>query len=153
VAINTLIGLATIVLAGGRLMGWLGLQPGPDQNGILLALGAKENELIQSGEYWRLITPIFLHAGLIHLAINNLSLLALGSAVERIFGPARFLILYLFSGICGSIASYEFSPLLSVGASGAIFGLAGVIMVFAARHRERVSPRFLEEVRKVLVPL
>jgi membrane associated rhomboid family serine protease/tetratricopeptide (TPR) repeat protein len=116
-------------------------------------LGAKVNELIHAGEYWRLVTPLFLHAGILHLALNGISLLVLGAAVERIYGRGRFLVLYLFSGLCGSVASYEFSSGLSVGASGAIFGLAGVIIVFAFRHRQRISTRFRDEVRTVLMPM
>jgi membrane associated rhomboid family serine protease/Flp pilus assembly protein TadD len=153
-AVNILFWLASVFLSGpASLPAWLGFSPGPDGTAVLLTIGAKINAAIQSGEYWRLIMPIFLHGGFFHLAGNSLMLLMLGVAVERIYGPARFFVLYLFSGICGNIASYEFSPKTGVGASGAIMGLAGVLIVFTIRHRHAISPRFHAEVRKILLPI
>jgi membrane associated rhomboid family serine protease/Flp pilus assembly protein TadD len=154
VTVNILLWLVTVLLSDPNSpAGWIGLSPSLKGFGVLEILGAKVNSLIFAGEYWRLITAIFLHGGFIHLATNMLSLLMLGSVVERIYGSGRFFILYLFSGICGSIASYKFSPAVGVGASGAVMGLAGVIMVFTIRYRHAISPRFRDEVRRVLAPL
>ena len=102
---------------------------------IVLYYGAKINEYLAAGEAWRLVTPVFLHAGLLHIGVNMYSLWALGPAVERFFGHARFLIVYLLSGISGVLLSLVMSPDPSVGASGAIFGLLGALATFLYLHR------------------
>jgi rhomboid protease GluP len=97
----------------------------------ILVLGAKDNEAIkQGGQYYRLLTAMFLHGGLLHILFNSFSLYMLGPETERIYGTARFLALYFIAGLAGSVASYAFSPALSVGASGAIFGLGGGLVAF-----------------------
>ena len=101
----------------------------------VLFYGAKDNAAIASGELWRLLTPVFIHAGLLHIFVNMYSLYALGPAVERFFAARRMLALYLLSGIGGVILSLAFSPEPSVGASGAIFGLLGALAVFLYLHR------------------
>lgn len=102
---------------------------------IVLYYGAKINENLAAGEAWRLVTPVFLHAGLLHIGVNMYSLWALGPAVERFFGHARFLIVYLLSGISGVMLSLVMSSNPSVGASGAIFGLLGALATFLYLHR------------------
>lgn len=97
---------------------------------VLFDLGAKWNPAIVDGQYWRLLTATFLHGSLLHILFNGYSLYAVGPAVERFFGTARFLAVYFISGLAGSVASYAFSPSLSVGASGAIFGLVGGLAAF-----------------------
>src|SRR5262249_20314828 len=67
----------------------------------LRAFGAKENTLILKGEYWRFVTPIFIHIGLIHIGFNSYALVALGPAVEKLYGSARFVVIYMFAGIMG----------------------------------------------------
>ncbi len=94
---------------------------------VLYQLGAKYGPAISDGQYWRFLTPIVLHGGLIHLGFNSYALYALGPAAERVYGSARFLAVYLLAGFAGSIASYVRSPGLSIGASGAIFGLIGAL--------------------------
>ncbi|MFE8695442.1 rhomboid family intramembrane serine protease [Cytobacillus sp. FJAT-53684] len=96
----------------------------------LIKYGAKFNPLILEGEWWRFFTPVFLHIGLMHLLMNTLSLFYLGTAVERIYGRGRFLLIYLIAGFGGSLASFIFSPTLSAGASGAIFGCFGALLYF-----------------------
>jgi rhomboid protease GluP len=96
----------------------------------LFQLGAKHGPAIDAGQYWRFLTPVILHGGLIHLLFNSYALYALGPEAERIYGSARFLAAYLLAGLAGSIASYLRSPGLSIGASGAIFGLIGLLAVF-----------------------
>lgn len=103
---------------------------------VLLLLGAKDNALIRAGQYWRLVTPIFLHAGLLHVGFNLYALYVIGPPVEARFGPRRFFFLYLFSGVAGVLASMAFSSDVSVGASGAIFGLIGAYAVYLYQHRE-----------------
>ncbi|MEH7111920.1 rhomboid family intramembrane serine protease [Neobacillus niacini] len=109
----------------------LELQGGSTNTSTLIKFGAKFNPYIYEGEWWRFITPIFLHIGFLHLAMNSLALYFLGPAVERIFGNARFLFIYLFAGVSGVIASFIFSPNISAGASGAIFGCFGALLYFA----------------------
>ena len=91
----------------------------------LLRLGAKVNALIGLGEFWRLLTAMFLHADLMHLIFNMMALYILGRDIERFFGKKKFLAIYFISGLIGSGASYLFIDSVSVGASGAIFGLMG----------------------------
>lgn len=101
----------------------------------LVLLGAKVNDLIAQGQYWRLLTATFLHANLIHIFFNGYALYALGPEAERIYGTRRFLGLYFLAGLAGSLASYLMSPAISVGASGAIFGLIGGLGVFYYLNR------------------
>lgn len=96
----------------------------------LRILGWKENALIAQGQYWRLLTAMFLHGNLIHILFNGYALYILGPEAERIYGTLRFLALYFLAGLAGSVASYAFSPAPSVGASGAIFGLVGGLAAF-----------------------
>jgi rhomboid protease GluP len=102
----------------------------------LVFFGAKVNILIAQGEVWRLFTATFLHADILHLLFNLYALGALGHHVERYFGHGRFLVIYGIAGLWGSFASYATSPEISVGASGAIFGLAGATAVYFWRYRE-----------------
>ncbi len=94
----------------------------------LMQYGAKYNPAILEGEWWRFFTPIVLHIGFLHLLLNTMALFYLGSAVERIYGNARFLLIYLFAGFAGSLASFVFTSSLSAGASGAIFGCFGALL-------------------------
>lgn len=96
----------------------------------LIQFGAKFNPLILEGEWWRFLTPIFLHIGFAHLLMNTLALFYIGVAVERIFGRWRFFFIYIVAGFGGSLASFLFSPNLSAGASGAIFGCFGALLYF-----------------------
>ncbi|WP_175991043.1 rhomboid family intramembrane serine protease [Bacillus sp. Marseille-Q1617] len=100
----------------------------------LIEYGAKYNPLIIEGEWWRLVTPIFLHIGLLHLLMNTLALFYLGNAVEKIYGRFRFVFVYMVSGIAGSFASYLFTSNLSAGASGAIFGCFGALLYFGVLY-------------------
>ncbi|MCY9078110.1 rhomboid protease YqgP [Bacillus inaquosorum] len=114
----------------------LELNGGSTNTQTLVAFGAKENSLIAAGEWWRLLTPIVLHIGIAHLAFNTLALWSVGTAVERMYGSGRFLLIYLAAGITGSIASFVFSPYPSAGASGAIFGCLGALLYVALSNRK-----------------
>lgn len=110
---------------------------GSNDTGVLLEFGAKESYLIMSGEYWRLITPIFLHIGFLHFALNNVALFYLGKLAESIFGSVRFFFIYMVSGIIGNIASFILLPeSVSAGASGAIFGIFGALLYFGLMYQE-----------------
>ena len=104
---------------------------------VLTTYGAKDNHLILAGQYWRFVTPIFLHANLLHVGLNMLNFFVLGVFLERLVGHLRFLLIYLVTGVVSIIASFYFAPQeISVGASGAIFGLVGAYSVFVLAHRK-----------------
>lgn len=105
---------------------------GSTDTSTLIQFGAKFNPLILEGEWWRFLTPMVLHIGFLHLAMNTLALFYLGTTVERIFGRLRFLFIYIVAGFAGTVASFIFSPNLSAGASGAIFGCFGALLYFGA---------------------
>jgi membrane associated rhomboid family serine protease len=103
---------------------------------VLVTYGAKINDLIVQGQYWRFVTPIFLHANLLHVSLNMLNFVVLGIFLERLVGHMRFLLIYFVTGIVSIIASFYFMPQeISVGASGAIFGLVGAYSIFVLMHR------------------
>jgi membrane associated rhomboid family serine protease len=86
--------------------------------------------LVANGDWWRLVTAMFLHYGPLHLGLNMLALWWFGAAVEQVLGRGRYLLLYIVSGLCGSAGALLFSPeSLTVGASGAIFGILGAAFV------------------------
>ena len=91
---------------------------------------------IRAGQYYRLLTGIFLHGGFLHLFLNCYSLYVLGSQIENFFGKVKFIIVYLFSGLIGSLFSMTFNPSAgSIGASGAIFGLMVALLYFGYYYR------------------
>jgi rhomboid protease GluP len=101
------------------------IQPEPGQ---LLELGANFGPLTLDGQWWRLVSATFVHIGFVHLAFNMWCLWSLGNVAERMFGNFTFLWIYLLSGIGGSLASLVWHPsIVSAGASGAIFGIAGAL--------------------------
>lgn len=92
-------------------------------------------ENIRMGEYYRLLSGIFLHGNIIHLLLNCYSLYVIGTQLESFLGKVKYLIVYLFSGICGAFFTVMFSKLPSIGASGAIFGLLGSLLYFGYHYR------------------
>ena len=103
----------------------------------LVEFGGNVGHLTKNGEYFRLFTCIFLHGGLIHLLCNMYSLYVIGPQVESFYGKLKYLVIFLFSGIAGSILSLAFNPdnIVSVGASGALFGILGAICYFGYHYR------------------
>lgn len=93
-------------------------------------------EAVKAGQYWRLVTGIFLHAGALHLLLNVFALFQLGRFYELMFGTPRFLLIYFATGIAGSLASSLFNTAWSVGASGAILGILGAF-IFSVRNSPR----------------
>lgn len=103
----------------------------------LFDLGAMQPLAIADGQYWRLFSAMFLHAGLLHIGFNAYALWLFGSSVESTYGRTRFILIYFVSGFLASAASYAFGPVeaLGVGASGAIFGIFGAFIAYNYRRR------------------
>lgn len=122
----------------------------PDIGRELFNWGAGANFLIADGEYWRLVSSIFLHADFFHLLFNCFSLYVFAPEMERILGKMRFITLYFVSGIFGNIATYIFLDFytVSVGASGAIFGVFGAYaaLVFYTR-------KTMPALRQIILPI
>ena len=93
--------------------------------------------IVLYGEWWRLLTAAFLHGSWLHIAFNMYVLFVLGPTLERVLGHSRFIVLYVVAALGGSVASYTFSDprTVSVGASGAIVGLRGALIVAGRRMR------------------
>lgn len=112
--------------------------------------GAGANFLIADGEYWRLVTSMFLHAGFLHLLFNCFSLYVFAPEMERILGKARFLTLYFVAGLFGNVATYIFLDYhtVSVGASGAIFGVFGAYAALVYYTRKTMPA-----LRQIILPI
>lgn len=107
----------------------------------IVAMGALVRAGVAAGEYWRLVSATLLHGGLDHLVGNSIALFILGMICEHAFGRGQFLVLYVLSGLGGSMVSLLTSAGPSVGASGAIFGLQGASIVLFRQHRDRLLMR------------
>ncbi|MDR2166968.1 MAG: rhomboid family intramembrane serine protease [Clostridiales bacterium] len=107
----------------------------------LLRFGAAHFALtFGQGEFWRLFTPMFLHIGLVHLVLNTAWLVLAGPRTERVFGHAKFIAIYLSSGIIGNVASMLTSPqAVGAGASGAIFGILGALLAYTVKTKKAVE--------------
>jgi rhomboid protease GluP len=99
------------------------------------------NLYIMEGEFWRLVTPIFMHSGFSHMLFNSFSLVLFGPALERMLGGPRFLLAYLVSGLIANVATLLLEPLTytHVGSSGAIFGLFGYYIALIIFHKNMLS--------------
>ncbi len=102
---------------------------------LLSAFGVKSNAAILNGQYWRLITPMWLHGSMLHIAFNMYALAIFGTSLERFYGHGRFLLLYLLSGYAGNVVSFMMTPRNSLGSSTAIFGLLAAQGVFIYQNR------------------
>ena len=138
---------------------------------VLLPFGAKLNYYIQSQhQWWRFVTPMFLHVNLLHIMVNMYSLWIVGPYVEKLYGSAKFVVLWVFTGVAGVVASYlTVRPSLaagpitgfifkaydspSAGASGALFGLVGVLFVFGIKFRHELPEGFKRAFGTGLLPM
>ena len=119
---------------------------------VLLYMGGNYGALVSHGQVWRLLTCAFLHGGIVHIFCNMYALYALGPQIEILFGRVKYIIIYLLSAIGGSLLSYKFSPSsLSIGASGAIFGLFGAMVVFVLKYKDRIPKRVLNNLFGVII--
>jgi rhomboid protease GluP len=123
-----------LALIGAVFLAQLGLQATLGRD-LVVALGAKSNAAIAAGQYWRLLTGVFIHANIIHFFFNAYALYYLGREVEAVAGAGRLAAIFLYAGLAGTTFSLLFNPSPSVGASGGIFGLIGALAVFLYRNR------------------
>lgn len=155
IGVNIAIYLLITIAAGGNFL--QALISGADRF-TLLAFGAQTNELLRNGEWFRLITPAFVHIGLLHLGMNSYVLWTIGPLVEKLYGSSRYLLIYLLCAAGGSYASFlnhsmKNDPVgASAGASGAIFGLFGVVAVFSYRYRNELPANFLRALKSGVLP-
>ncbi len=126
---------------------------GSENTNTLIDFGANYILLTKAGEYYRLITSGFLHIGVIHLLLNMYSLYIVGTQVEYFYGKVKYIIIYLFSLIMGSLFTVTLSSVntVSAGASGAIFGLLGSILYFGVKYRGYIGNSLVNQIVPVVV--
>ncbi|MDR6225244.1 rhomboid family intramembrane serine protease [Desmospora profundinema] len=133
--------VTTILLIQTVLMLLMTVSGGSENQRVLIQFGALETTLLTAGEWWRLITPIFLHIGWMHFLFNSFALYLLGPQLEWLFGRFYFIVLYLLTGIMGNLATvYLGTAGISAGASGAIYGLFGVYLYLILFRRGSMDP-------------
>jgi membrane associated rhomboid family serine protease len=143
---------------------------GSQSEPVLREFGAKYNSLIDEGQWWRFVTPVFLHIGPIHLLANMYGLWVLGPYVERLYGSAKFVVFWVVAGVAGVAASYltvlppgtAVGPIArflfrandgpSAGASGALFGLIGVLFIFGIKYRQELPEGFKQAFGTGMLP-
>jgi rhomboid protease GluP len=145
----TYILLAAIIIIW-LLMTFMGGSTNPQ---VLVRFGANYGELILQGEIWRLFTSMFLHIGPLHLAFNAYALFIFGMEMERLYGPDRFIVIYILSGLFGNLVSFfsRGADMFSAGASGAVFGIIGMNLIFFLLHREAFGQFGRQRVMNTLV--
>jgi len=122
VAVNVLVFL-TAAVAGAE-----GFRPTAGAAATMIAWGSNFGPYTSDGDWWRLVTSMFIHFGLVHILANMVALVLFGAAAERLFGTMSFLLIYFIAGTAGSLASISWQPAVnSAGASAAIFGLIGAL--------------------------
>lgn len=140
--------VVSTLLAANLILYVLTLLPGIGT--LIRNYGIQVNFFVQIGEWWRIFTAMFLHAGFMHVLFNMFSLYLFGPELERIAGKARFATIYLLSGIVGNVATYLLNDggYASLGASGAIFGIFGAFgaLVYYTRHT-------MPMLRKLILPI
>jgi rhomboid protease GluP len=137
--LTPLLMVVNLLVFGAMLLSGAGLWH--SQNGIQLAWGANFGPATQDGEWWRLGSAMFLHFGLLHLALNMWALWDVGQWVERMFGHVRFGVIYIVAGLAGNLLSLVIhaGQAVSGGASGAIFGLYGALLSYLWLERSRMQ--------------
>lgn len=119
---------------------------------VALRLGADFGPLTLGGQWWRMFTAMFLHFGIIHLALNMWCLWSLGSLTERLMGRASFLLLYILTGLGGSLLSLAVHPeVVSAGASGAVFGVAGGLITYLHFKKTPLNSQIVKSQLKSLL--
>ncbi|MBA4380549.1 MAG: rhomboid family intramembrane serine protease [Anaerolinea sp.] len=142
-ATYTLIGLTVFIY----LLQLLGQQFNFD---IVTSLGIKYGYFILKGQIWRLVTPVFLHGSILHIAFNMYALFNFGRGIEARFGHLRFLALYFLSAFAGNVLSFVLTPAASLGASTAVFGLLAAEGTFLFQNRELLREQFRRIITSIL---
>lgn len=117
----------------------------------LVYYGANFRDLIKSGEWYRLFSSIFIHASILHILVNMYALRIIGYQLESYLGKVRYLIVFILSGLVGSLFSAIFTKTVSVGASGAIFGLLGSLLYFSYHYRLVLGGSLKNEIIPVII--
>lgn len=138
-----LLGLISVIFVLTELAG------GSTHMPVMWRAGVEFRPLVEQGEWWRLISANFLHFGWMHFAVNAYSLYALGPMLERLYGTRRFLAIYVVAGFLGSIASLLLNGGNSAGASGALFGLIGAMLLTGMRHQGVIPGHLRKEMRNL----
>ena len=119
---------------------------------VLVKFGANVGSLVKNGEFYRLITHMFLHGGLVHLFLNMYSLYYIGAKIEDFFGKWKYLLIYFISGISGGLLSIAMNgDVVAVGASGAIFGLFGAILFFGYKYRGYIGTIIQSQILPIVI--
>lgn len=122
-----------------------------DKNSMLINNFALYAPYVRGGDYYRLISSAFLHVSLFHLFVNMYSLYIIGSQIENFFGKTKYIVIYLFSAIMGSLFSMLFTRGVSIGASGAIFGLLGAMLYFGYFYRIYLGNTITSQILPVIL--
>ncbi|XP_071735259.1 RHOMBOID-like protein 9, chloroplastic [Rutidosis leptorrhynchoides] len=101
--------------------------------------GAKINHLIVYGEWWRLLTPMFLHTGILHIGLDCWALLTFGPRVCRAYGPFTFFLIYILGGLSGNLTSFLHTPDPTVGGTGPVFGIIGAWLIYQYQNKEAMG--------------
>ncbi|TVU32268.1 hypothetical protein EJB05_23992 [Eragrostis curvula] len=104
-----------------------------------LIYGAKVNNLILSGEWWRLLTPMWLHSGFLHVALGCWALLTFGPRVCRAYGQVTFFLIYILGGVCGNLTSFVHTPELTVCGTGPVFSLIGAWLIYQSQNKQFID--------------
>lgn len=126
---------------------------GSENTQTLIDFGANYVKLTKSGEFYRIITSAFLHIGMLHLILNMYSLSVIGTQIEYFYGKVKYIIIYLFSAIMGSLFTVVLSGsnTVAAGASGAIFGLLGALLYFGYNYRGYIGNSIIGQVIPVII--
>jgi len=154
-----LLGANIVIWAGAVLYGWAVVTPTFDAASaplnyeqLVLYSGMKVDRLMDAGQWWRLFSSQFVHLDILHLLFNGYGLYVVGPILERFYGRKRFAVLYLAAGTVGATASYWFTDMASGGASGALYGLIGALVVFGLEYRSSLPDRLSRAFTVGLVP-
>lgn len=126
----------------------------PSLRQLIYGLGVGSNFHVAQGQYWRIVTPIFLHGGFSHFVFNSFSLVIFAPALELMLGKWRFLGLYFFSGILGNLATFFLGGLAynyHLGASGAVYGLLGFYLALITWRPHVIDPHSSQIIKTMLI--
>ncbi len=152
-AVNTVFWVCAFV-AGLYLVDYKGFDepnlPAPDI--LVFTTGLKINSFILKGDWWRLVSSMWVHLGFMHLAFNVYGLFIIAPLIEKFYETRRMFFIYIASGLVGSLASFYFVEAPSGGASGALYGLVGAMIVFGYKYRRDLPPELGKKLSSGMLP-